>query len=129
MTQALSRQTPPPGPTAMPFVLADPSGPRADRTGLRARKALPWVLAVVFAGTTLASWVRISRQPPPATTRFALNIPARQQFAIVNGIPVVFSPDGRAILYSGLGGPQGRQLYYRRLDELEAAIVELSALR
>ncbi|HEV8498079.1 MAG TPA: protein kinase [Gemmatimonadaceae bacterium] len=96
------------------------AGPRADRTGLRARKALPWVLAVVFAGTTLASWVRISRQPPPATTRFALNIPARQQFAIVNGIPVVFSPDGRAILYSGLGGPQGRQLYYRRLDELEA---------
>jgi serine/threonine-protein kinase len=38
---------------------------------------------------------------------------------MVNGIPVVFSPDGRAIVYAGIGGPQGRQLYYRRLDELQ----------
>jgi serine/threonine-protein kinase len=46
-------------------------------------------------------------------------MPTRQPFAIVNGIPAVLSPDGRAIVYSGDGGPQGKQLYYRRLDELD----------
>jgi hypothetical protein len=93
---------------------------RESSARLRVSRALPWTLALVFAVAFVVSLSRIARQARPATTRFVLKIPARQQFAMVNGIPVVFSPDSRAILYVGIGGPQGRQIYYRRLDELDS---------
>jgi len=88
------------------------------RTRELVMRALPWTLAIAFAALAVAAWVRIHGQPPAPTTRYVLNIPDRQQFVMVNGIPAVFSPDGRAIVYSGVG-PQGKQFYYRRLDELD----------
>src|SRR5439155_4124708 len=98
------------------------SGARVTARSKRelARIALPWVLAVALGALAAAGWMNARRRPVSATIRFGLDIPARQRFVMVNGVPVVFSPDGRAILYSGIGGPQTRQLYYRRLDELEA---------
>jgi serine/threonine-protein kinase len=93
--------------------------PPRRRMRLPVTNVLPWALAVAFGGVALTALVRFRRQTAPPTTRFVLNMPTRQPFAIVNGIPAVFSPDGRAIVYSGDGGPQGKQLYYRRLDELD----------
>ena len=81
---------------------------------------LPWALALLFAMAAVFAWMRLAASPPAPTTRLVLNIPPQQRFTLVNGVPVVFSPDGRAILYAGAGGPQGRQLYLRRLDELDA---------
>jgi serine/threonine-protein kinase len=89
------------------------------RTRSRVTSVLPWAIAVAFAGLALTALPRFRRQAPPPTTRFVLNMPTRQPFAMVNGIPAVISPDGRAIVYSGDGGAQGKQLYYRRLDELD----------
>ena len=81
---------------------------------------LPWVLVTLFALAAVLAWMRLAASPAPTTTRFVLSIPPQQRFTLVNGVPVIFSPDARAIVYAGAGGPQGRQLYYRRLDELDA---------
>ena len=78
-------------------------------------------LAIVALATLAGvGWMKVLRRPLSPTTRFTLDIPERQHFIMVNGVPVAFSPDGRAIVYAGAGGPASRQLYYRRLDELEA---------
>jgi serine/threonine-protein kinase len=93
--------------------------PPQRRTRFPVTGVLSWALTFAFAGVALTAWLRFRRQAAPPTMRFVLNMPTRQPFAIVNGIPAVLSPDGRAIVYSGDGGPQGKQLYYRRLDELD----------
>jgi serine/threonine-protein kinase len=95
------------------------ASPSQRRTRRPVTSVLPWALALAFAGAALTVWARSRSQAAPPTTRFVLNMPTRQPFAIVNGIPAVLSPDGRAIVYSGDGGPQGKQLYYRRFDELD----------
>ena len=85
--------------------------------------SLPWTLlavVTVIAVIAVMMAVRASSADASSATRFVLNVPPRQRFVLVNGVPVVFAPDGRAIVYAGAGGSEGRMLYYRRLDELDA---------
>ena len=84
------------------------------------RRIAAGVAIVGLAALGGVGWMKALRHPSLSTTRYALDIPEQQHFVMVNGVPVAFSPDGRAIVYGGAGGPAGRQLYYRRLDELEA---------
>jgi eukaryotic-like serine/threonine-protein kinase len=91
--------------------------PQRKRWVLRAGVGVAVVALAALAGI---GWIKALRRSPPPTTRYALDIPERERFTMINGVPVVFSPDGRAVVYAGAGGPGTRQLYYRRLDELAA---------
>jgi hypothetical protein len=52
------------------------------------------------------------------TVHLTLSLPADQQLAFdASGSPVVFSPDGRALVYAALSQGQQRMLYYRPLDD------------
>src|SRR5579863_10069843 len=89
----------------------------------------PWILWLAFAllamGAGLGSWKLSAWLATPArrVLRVAISLPASQAFVDYDGgNPVLFTPDGSAIVYSGLG-PSGNQLYYRRLDQLEGAVV------
>jgi serine/threonine-protein kinase len=84
------------------------------------RRAVAGGALAVFGVFAAVGWMKALRHPPLPTTRFTLDIPDRQRFTLVGGVPVVLSPDGRAVLYAGTGGPASTQLYYQRLDELEA---------
>ena len=95
-------------------------GPRHDRSVRSLGRAVAWFALGLVAAAAASAWMQVARKRPQPTTRFVLNIPQRERFLLVNGVPVVFSPDGRAVVYAGAGGPNGRQLYYRRLDELDA---------
>jgi Tol biopolymer transport system component/tRNA A-37 threonylcarbamoyl transferase component Bud32 len=110
---------------SVPPQIVTPGSVRVARRSASSRRRislglLPWALVLLVAAAAFIEWMRLGRSTPAPTMRFMLNIPSAQRFTLVNGVPVVFSPDGRAIVYSGAGGPQGRQLYYRRLDELDA---------
>ena len=87
---------------------------------VRARRIGTGVAIVALAALAVVGWLKAVHHPSLPITRYTLDIPERQHFIMVNGVPVAFSPDGRAILYAGAGGPARHQLYYRRLDELEA---------
>jgi serine/threonine-protein kinase len=102
--------------TALPAPAAPSPEQKRSAYGLRA--VAPWGLALVSLAAAAIAWVELERRPESRTSRFVLDIPTTQRFTMVNGIPVVFSPDARAVVYAGIGGPQGRQLYYHRLDEL-----------
>jgi serine/threonine-protein kinase len=82
-------------------------------------QVVPWTLSALLIAAFFAR-PAFERRPPPPTTRLVLDIPPNQRFTMVAGHPVLFSPDGRAVVYAGIGGPRGSQLYYQRLDELEA---------
>ena len=100
-----------------PAVVSEP--PQARRAD-RARSVLPWALAAAFGVAAVAAWIVVRPQHVGQTFRFVLAIPESQRFEMLNGVPVVLAPDGRAILYGGAGGLQYRRLYYQRLDQLEA---------
>jgi eukaryotic-like serine/threonine-protein kinase len=81
--------------------------------------AAPWVLAAVLAIVAALAWASLLARRDPAPTRFTLSFPANTRFENVNGTPVVISPDGRAVVYSGRSD-KGSMLYYRPLDDLRA---------
>ena len=90
----------------------------------RALVSLMWAgVAVVAVAAAFVIGRRSQALPPPKVLRFTVKIPASQAFADVGGVPVVFSKDGTAIVYGGIG-PHGSRLYYRRLDQLEATPLE-----
>jgi serine/threonine-protein kinase len=105
---------------APPPATVHPTPPPTRSAAQVLRAGIPWLLALASAAAAAIGWGKWERRALPPTTRFVLDIPPTQRFTMVNGIPVVFSPDARAVVYAGIGGPQGRQLYYRRLDGLEA---------
>jgi Tol biopolymer transport system component len=109
-----------PAPTPPEMMTAETAATAPTRRTTEAQRIGIGVAIVALAALAGVGWTRALRRQPPPTTRFTLDIPDRQRFTVVNGVPVVFSPDGRAIVYAGAGGPANRQLYYRRLDELEA---------
>ena len=80
-----------------------------------------WAAVAVLAITAGFGLWKLSASlatPEPRVLRLAVSIPASQGFVDIAGNAVLFTPDGSAIVYSGRG-PQGSQLYYRRLDQLE----------
>ena len=86
----------------------------------RAHSFLTWAAVVVVAVAAAFTVGKLSVRPPARRVlRFALKIPASQALLGRASVPVVFTPDGTAIVYVGRG-PLGSQLYYRRLDKLEA---------
>jgi eukaryotic-like serine/threonine-protein kinase len=81
----------------------------------------PWTAVAalaVLAGFALWKLESAPATPEPVVRRLVVTIPPAQAFVDVVGNSVLITPDGRAIVYSGRG-PQGSQLYYRRLDQLE----------
>ena len=89
------------------------------------RRWLPWVAALVLAaaGTGAAAWLgRRGAAPPPRTAvRFEVAPPAGMAFLApsVEVIPFAVSPDGGRIAYVLIEG-QGRRVWQRRVDELDA---------
>ena len=84
-------------------------------------KRLRWWLLLVGAIVLLclgaAIWTLHRPLPAPRVLRLEVSLPANQGLLDIGSNTVAFAPDGTAIVYTGRG-PQGRQLYYRRLDEL-----------
>ncbi len=102
----------------------DPMPAPADASVLQLptrRARPPWRPAVYLLGAAAAMALVIrnfSRAPSPPVVRLSLAIPADQRFVDDNSEAAILSPDGRAIVYSGIG-PDGTRLYYRHLDQLE----------
>ncbi len=103
---------------------ADPAPVPADAHVLQlpTRRSWPsWRPAAYLLGAAAAVALVIrgvTGTPAPPISRLALAIPANQRFVDDNSEAAIISPDGRAIVYSGVG-PDGTRLYYRRLDQLE----------
>ncbi len=97
------------------------AGAHAARAGVSPRKfAITAAVAVVAVIAALWGWLVPAPKLVPRVLRFPLNVPENQRFADVSGIPIVFSPDGKAVVYSGRSN-HGTQLYYRPLDQLQAS--------
>ena len=59
---------------------------------------------------------------PTVVNRFSISIDASERIEASNGGRLSWSPDGRALVYAGHGGPGG-QLWVRSLDALNAVAV------
>jgi serine/threonine-protein kinase len=81
----------------------------------------PWAAAiVVLAGAALFGWLRPAPSLERELVRFTVPLPPEQEiFENAFSPAIAVSPDGRSIVYSGVS-PVERQLYVRRLDDLEA---------
>jgi serine/threonine-protein kinase len=87
-------------------------------------KSLAAVAALAIAiGFGLWKLSALLATPAPRVLRVAVSLPAGQGFVdYEGGNPVLFTPDGSAIVYSGRAR-HGNQLYYRRLDQLEGTAI------
>ena len=114
-------------------VLADPSGvivkPVAESAQAAPRSALPWVAAVVLAAvsTGVAVWILTgtAQDDVRSLARFTIETPPDGPVVINYGWRVVtISPDGNRIAYASAPiGSASRQIYIRRIDELEATVL------
>lgn len=89
----------------------------------RWKRALPWslaVLMVVIVFVAIWQWKRITSSTGGDVTRFTLAITANQRFVHVSGAGAALSPDGTGLVYTGQGETE-RQLYVRKMDQLEAS--------
>ena len=82
-----------------------------------------WVAAMLVATLIVGvtAWL-LSRAPAPAArplARFALELPPNLQFAKDERPVIALSPDGTSLVYV-LNDGSNRQLYVRRLDQLES---------
>jgi serine/threonine-protein kinase len=87
------------------------------------KQALPWIttaIMAVIAGLAAWQWMRSPSEIKGKVSRFALAIPSNQRFISVTGQGIALSPDGSCLVYTGQG-ELGRQLYVRKMDELEAS--------
>lgn len=123
---------------AMPLRQIDtPDGGRAksgapDDVRTKSRSKLLLGGAILAFGLCATAWfahrpienvIASLTTPAPRVLRLAVSLPTSQKFVdYAGGNPVLFAPDGSAIVYSGLG-PHGNQLYYRRLDQLEGTAI------
>jgi Tol biopolymer transport system component len=83
---------------------------------------LPWgiaALAVVAAAAVGSAF--LTTKDEQTLLRMEINPPEKLQFNLSgdNGGPAMLSPDGRYLVFSA-NGPEGTQLYLRRLDSLTA---------
>ncbi len=99
---------------------AQPGARPAGRFAMDWRVAVPGALLLLAAGAGLWELARPSAQPSALPIRFAFAPPAEKAFQQVTGPILALSPDGSRLVYVGRsGGRWGRQLYLRRLDDLE----------
>ena len=76
------------------------------------------LLAALLA---LAAWAWWRPRAREALARFVVALPSSQVLvADVDGSSLAISPDGQRLVYTGVSGKGGRQLYIRDLDQLEA---------
>jgi len=108
--------------------LEEPAGPMeavTEPTRGPRRALLAAACALVGAvGAALVGWA-LWRQAPatPAVARFAVNLPPNEIITFDHATSAVLSPDGTRLLYSATSAGGGRQLYLRRLDQLEAKAI------
>ncbi len=89
------------------------------------RRGLPWALVVVFAMSTLVLAWQFARSPRegPAeapATRSTLPLAVEFAFGGWTGSNLALSPQGTDLVFSGIRDGK-RQLYLRKLNELEAS--------
>jgi len=103
------------------------SGAAESATPAATRSSAASVAAGALAGLVLgsvAAWIAASRfgreaAEPAPVARFGIALPAKATIFTGVGPSVALSPDGSLLAYAAQSGGQ-RQLYLRRLDELEA---------
>ncbi len=84
----------------------------------RLKAVAPWAVAGLAALGAFAGW----RRPPASEPlrRFTVTLPPDQRLDLVhNGTVLALSPNGRYLVYTGMGQP-GRQLWLRGIDQLQA---------
>jgi serine/threonine-protein kinase len=99
----------------------------SQKTPLKAQsgatRALPWAVAAAALIAGVAAILVASRNPTVAPARVVrLQALAGGDESLLNdqGPAAVLSPDGSLLAFTGRKGVQVRQLYIRRLDQLEA---------
>jgi serine/threonine-protein kinase len=100
--------------TALPETPASAAGSRRPRVAWSTIAAGVLVIAVAAAAAGYAAW-RLKPDPPRAIARFAITLPADQQFSFAGRHMIAISPSGTYIAYSA-----NNELYLRRLDQLDA---------
>ena len=105
-------------PAPEPQTTVDAAGPAWTR-------GAPWAAAALVAVVAgVAGWTLRPELPRPVT-RVSLSLPSDAPHVGASGGALAVSPDGRTIVYAaavsdGANGETGRQLYMRRLDQLDA---------
>jgi serine/threonine-protein kinase len=100
--------------------------PAVGAPGEAARPGATWqrflwpAAAVLLTGAALFGWLRPAPTLEREVVRFTIPLPPEQDlFENTFSPAIAVSPDGRSIVYSGVS-PVERQLYLRRIDDLEA---------
>jgi len=89
----------------------------------RWKRVLPWILAALMAAFAVTAYQKLEYLISSAggdVTRFPLAIPSSQRFVSATGPGIALSPDGKSLVYTGQGEVR-RQLYVRKMDQLEAS--------
>ncbi len=102
--------------------------PGDEATGRGGESRSRWRALTVAAGSLLlgallagvVGWSLRPKGPPAAVARFAVDLPPNEIVTFDHAPSAVLSPDGTRLLYSATSAGGGRQLYLRRLDQLEA---------
>jgi serine/threonine-protein kinase len=76
-------------------------------------------LTLVAAGAAVWGWMRPAPSAQEFTARFVVALAPEERLAVASGGTLALSPDGRQIVYVGLG-PGGPRLYVRAMDQLDA---------
>jgi serine/threonine-protein kinase len=97
----------------------------AAPTTVRVRRAqwLPWTIAATAAIATvvaIALWAPWRSAPALATTRVNIDLGANVSLIPVGAPSAVISPDGNTLVFVGQPANGPRQLYVRRLNQLQA---------
>src|SRR5439155_27285483 len=94
---------------------------RAGAGGWR-RRLLGLTTIILVLAVIGASWRWLHPVPPVPPVRFVLALPADRRVRDATGTTIALSPDGTRLAYVGRAG-QGRQLYVRRLDQLDVQVL------
>jgi serine/threonine-protein kinase len=81
--------------------------------------AIVSILAILSAGAAIWGWMRQTPSAQEFTARFVVALAPEERLAVASGGTLALSPDGRQIVYVGLG-PGGPRLYVRAMDQLDA---------
>ena len=87
------------------------------------RSLIPWIITVLIAVIAIIlawQWIRSMSSSKINVSRFVLKIPKDQAFINSTGPDIILSPDGISFVYVGQG-ELGRQLFLRKMDQLEAS--------